>query len=163
MRKPIFAAAALTGVLMLGGCVTQPLGPTVPVMPGKDKPLAQFNDDDYFCQHYASDRVAGKVDKANDKIAQNTAIGAILGTAVGAALGNTRGAVAGGVAGAAIGNSTANPGSREYQAQREYNIAYAQCMKSRGNEIEQPRYRRDYRDYPPPPPNYPPPPPPPGY
>ena len=142
--------------MALEGCVTTPMGPTVPVMPGHNKSWDNFQADQDYCEHYASDRVAGRVNQANDDIARNTVIGTALGAALGAAIGgDTRGAVAGGVAGGAIGASGSGPGYKQHVAQREYNIAFAQCMKYRGNEVGGPPPR--YRGYPPPPP------PPPGY
>lgn len=151
MRKLTLAAAGIAALLGLEGCVTTPMGPTVPVMPGRDKSFAAFQDDQYYCERYAEDRIAGRVDRANDEIARNTVLGTALGAALGAALGDTRGAIAGGAAGAAVGASTAHPGYKQHSAQRQYNIAYAQCMKYRGNEIGARRGPR-YRDYPPPPP-----------
>jgi len=159
MRRLAVSFVAVAAVLALEGCVTTPSGPTIPVMPGRDKSFSQFQDDQYYCERYAHDRVAGHVDAANDEIARNTVIGTALGAALGAAIGgDTRGAVAGGAAGAAVGATTAGPGHKQYSAQRQYNIAYAQCMKYRGNRIDPdygprpPRWDRDYRDYPPPPP-----------
>ncbi len=158
MRRVMVSAAALATVLTLEGCVTQPMGPTVPVMPGEHRSFSQFQDDQNICERYAEDRVAGRIDRANDEIARNTVIGAALGAALGAAVGDTRGAIVGGTAGAAIGSSSTRPGDKQYSTQREYNIAYAQCMKHRGNEIGYGNRRR-YNDggYPPPPPPPPPP------
>lgn len=159
MRKLAVSIAAMAAVLALEGCVTVPSGPTIPVMPGKGKSFSQFQDDQYYCERYAHDRVAGHVNAANDEIARNAVIGTALGAALGGAIGgDTRGAVAGGAAGAAVGASTAHPGYRQYSAQRQYNIAYAQCMSYRGNDVNphygrrHPRWERDYRDGPPPPP-----------
>lgn len=161
MRKVTIAVVAAATALSLTACVTTPTGPTIPVMPGKGKAFSDFQNDQYYCEGYAHDRVAGRVDAANDQIARNSVIGALIGTALGAAVGDTRGAVVGGTAGAAVGASTAHPGYGQYSAQREYDLAYAQCMKYRGNEIGIPYSPRrpywDHRDYPPPPP------PPPGY
>ncbi|MDE2463905.1 MAG: hypothetical protein KGO02_09365 [Alphaproteobacteria bacterium] len=163
MRKMMLGAVGLAALIGLQGCVTQPLSPTVPVMPGKGKSFSQFQEDDVYCQHYASDRVAGKVARANDQTATNALVGAAIGAALGAAVGDTRGAVVGGAAGAGIGATTAHPGERQYAAQREYNIAYVQCMQAHGNHVAAPPPNA-YGYPPPPPPGYqPPPPPPPGY
>jgi hypothetical protein len=158
MRKLYVGAAAFAAILALEGCVTTPPGPTIRAMPGHGKSWDAFQADEDYCEHYASDRVAWRVNQANDEIARNTVIGTALGAALGGAIGgDTRGAVAGGVAGGALGAGTAGPGYKQYSAQRQYNIAYAQCMKYRGNEVGGPPPR--YRDY-----GYPPPPPPPpGY
>ena len=156
MRKSAIAMVAAATALSLTACVTTPTGPTIPVMPGKNKSFSDFQNDQYYCEGYAHDRVAGHVNGANDQIARNSVIGALIGTALGAAVGDTRGAVVGGTAGAAVGASTAHPGYGQYSAQRQYDLAYAQCMSYRGNEIGVPyEPRRPYWDrhgYPPPPP-----------
>ncbi|HEY2033706.1 MAG TPA: hypothetical protein VGH02_08465 [Rhizomicrobium sp.] len=159
MRKiPVITATAM---LLLTGCVTAPEGPSFSAMPGQGKNLQAFDRDDYDCQHYADDRVAGRVDRANDKSTANTILGAAIGAGLGAAVGDTKGAIVGGTAGGLIGNASSDPGYKQYGVQREYDAAYAQCMTSRGNLVPQPgpRYRGDYP--PPPPPGYGPPPPPP--
>ncbi|HXM00050.1 MAG TPA: glycine zipper 2TM domain-containing protein [Rhizomicrobium sp.] len=168
--KRIFASV-LTASALLAGCAEQPPGPTIPVMPGPNKPFAQFQQDEAACEQYAGDRVAGRVKQENDRQTGSTVVGAVLGTAIGAAVGNTRGAVVGGVAGAAIGNGASDPYYGQGSIQHQYNIAYAQCMTSHGNQVAQGR-QRPPPGYGPPPgyygpppgPDYgPPPPPPPGY
>lgn len=161
MRK--VPAIAATALLLLAGCASTPEGPSFAAMPGQGKSMQAFDQDDYYCQGYASDRVAGRVRAANDKEAGNTLIGTAIGAGLGAAVGDTKGAIVGGTAGALIGNSTSDPGYHQYGIQRAYDAAYAQCMTSRGNSVPTPgRFDRGYRDYPPP--GYgPPPPPPPGY
>ncbi|MGH6875890.1 MAG: glycine zipper family protein, partial [Rhizomicrobium sp.] len=67
----------------LSGCVTPPMGPMIPVMPGPNKSLQAFQQDETTCEGYASRRVAGGAEAAN-----NAAIGeGVLGTALGAGLG----------------------------------------------------------------------------
>lgn len=158
--KRMFASALVTAAL-LGGCAVQPYGPTIPVMPGPNKPFAQFQQDEGTCEQYAGDRVAGRVKQENDRQAGATVLGAVLGTAIGAAAGNTRGAIIGGTAGAALGNSASDPGYGQGGIQHQYNIAYAQCMTSHGNQVAQGRgpYPPGPGYYgPPPPPDYGPPP-----
>lgn len=161
MRKT--PAIAAIGMLLLAGCASTPEGPSFSAMPGQGKSMQAFDRDDYDCQHYASDRVAGRVDRANDKTAANTILGAAIGAGLGAAVGNTKGAIVGGTAGGLIGNASSDPGYKQYGVQREYDASYAQCMTSRGNVVPGPRGPRYRGDYPPPPPGYGPPPPPPGY
>lgn len=48
LRRISFAALAA-----LGGCATEPTGPTVAVLPGSGKTLDQFRADDSECQPYA--------------------------------------------------------------------------------------------------------------
>jgi len=90
------------------------------------------------------------------------AIGAGLGLALGAATGDghtaTAGAVAGGAVGATIGAGMSDQAN--YSIQRRYDIAYAQCMYSKGNQV--PGFARPRAVSPPPPPGRNGPPPPPG-
>lgn len=179
MKKFRMALLAISSLTLLAGCVTQPYGPNVPSRPGPGKSFSDFRSDDDFCQDYAGDKVAGRVNDANDRAVRNGLVGTIVGAALGAAVGNTRGAVVGGTAGAAIGASSGSDYS-QYGVQRQYDIAYAQCMASRGNDVpgwyERPGHgdsdrdrdyhdrddrdhgdhdgdrRDDDRDYPPPPP-----------
>jgi hypothetical protein len=168
MRKMHTGLFALSSILLLSGCVSQPLGPSFSAMPPQGKSLQAFDADDAACQQYAGERVAGRVKAANDSVTTSTIVGTAIGAGLGAAVGNTRGAVVGGAAGAAIGNDASGPGYKQAGVQREYDASYAQCMTSRGNTVptfggyDGPRhgYRGDYG--PPPPPGYGPPPPPPG-
>src|SRR5215472_5913600 len=94
-RTTVSIVATTVAAALLSGCVTQPMGPTIPVMPGTNKSFEAFQADQATCEQYASQRVAGQTEAAN-----NTAIGqALIGTALGAGLG----AAVGGGRGAAIG------------------------------------------------------------
>jgi hypothetical protein len=165
MTKLRASLLAMSAAAFLAGCAEEPYGPTIPVMPAQGKSQAEFAQDDAACQQYAHQAIAGQVDRANNDQAASTIIGTAIGAGVGAAVGNTRGAIVGGAAGAAIGAGS-GPGPYEGAGiQHRYNIAYAQCMSTHGNQV--PR-RHPYGPppgyYPPPPPGYgPPPSPPPGY
>lgn len=160
--------AAISTFVLLAGCATQPLGPTIPVMPAQGKSLTDFQKDEDFCEQYAFDRVSGRVKQANDEEFKRGVIGAAIGAGLGALVGNTKGALVGGTAGALIGGSSRG-GYDQYGAQRRYDIAYAQCMTARGNQVpaqgEGPprRHWHERDDGPPPPDDRGPPPPPPGY
>jgi len=158
MRVRTAAITALSAVTLLAGCATQPLGPTIPAMPGPGKSMETFQQDDSYCQQYAADRAAGRVKQANDNELRNGVIGAALGAGIGALAGNTKGALIGGGVGGVLG-SASGAGYDQGYVQHGYDIAYAQCMTARGDSVPGPRRRR-------PPPGYygpPPPPPPPGY
>jgi hypothetical protein len=162
------AIVAVSTLALLAGCATQPLGPTVPAMPGSGKSMQAFQQDDDYCQQYAADRASGRVQQANDNQLRNGVIGAALGAGIGALAGNTKGALIGGGVGGVLGSASGS-GYDQAHIQRGYDIAYAQCMTARGNDVGgRPRHRR-WRDAPPPPPpggdyqgpsDYPPPPPP---
>jgi len=174
MRIRTAALAALSAVVLLAGCATQPMGPEIPAMPGPGKTNAAFEQDESYCENYAAGRSSGKVQQANDTELRNGVIGAALGAGIGALAGNTKGALIGGGLGAVLG-SASGAGYDQAHVQRIYDIAYAQCMKARGNDVPmgpRPRHWRRMYDAPPPPPpgdygpgpgDYPPPPPPPSH
>jgi hypothetical protein len=145
-------------VLMLGGCATIPTGPSVMVLPAPGKSFEQFQTDDAVCRQWAEERIGlSPQETAN----QNTATGAVLGTAIGAGLGAAigsasgsagTGAAIGAASGLLIGTSAGAESGRYYgwRAQREYDIAYMQCMYAKGNRV--PGMTRRYRRAAPPPP-----------
>jgi len=155
------AATALSAVLLLEGCVTQPLGPTVAVMPGDNKTTDAFEQDNAVCQQMASQAVSGQAQQANNQAVGETLLGTVLGAGLGAAVGGGRGAGVGAAAGTVVGTGVGANTSAYSQAgiQQRYNISYSQCMASKGDKV--PAYAGGYP--PPPPVAYYPPPPPPGY
>ncbi|MDE2475713.1 MAG: glycine zipper family protein [Alphaproteobacteria bacterium] len=161
MRNSAKLLAAASAIVMLAGCATRPLGPTVQVFPSPNKPFDVFQRDQFECGQYASAQVAGGAEAVNNNAVATTAVGTVLGLALGAATGSgrvaTAGAVTGGVIGGAIGANETARGQAGLQGR--YNIAYSQCMYSRGNQV--PGFA--YAAPPPPPPGYYPPPPAGGY
>jgi hypothetical protein len=169
---------SLVALTALSGCAAPPLGPTVAVMPGPNKPFDVFQTDQAVCRQFSEQQVGG-AEAANQTGTNQALIGAgvgtLLGAGLGAAIGGGRGAAigagAGALGGTAVGASNAQ--NSEMSIQRRYDIAYQQCMYSRGNQV--PGYAAPAPAYaappPPPPPGYappppgyaPPPPPPPGY
>jgi hypothetical protein len=140
-----FRWAALLAALALGACaVGPPAGPSVAALPGKDKSLDAFQQDDAACRQYASETLGNisPTDAANQSLANNAAAGTLLGAAAGAAIGA---AVGNPAAGAAIGagsglvlGTASGAGAADYSAsevQRGYDISYAQCMTSRGDQV----------------------------
>jgi hypothetical protein len=146
-------------LLVLGGCATMPAGPSVMVLPPPGKPFEQFQADDAACRQWAAQQIGVSPQETANK---NVATGAVAGTAIGAGLGAAIGAAAGHVGtGAAIGAATgllagtatgANAGQAYgWQAQRQYDMAYVQCMYAKGNEV--PGMTRRVRQVAPPPPD----------
>jgi hypothetical protein len=159
MNKTQLLCGAIALVLV-SGCAEQPTGPIVAVMPGHGKSMADFQKDDYDCRGFASDRVAGRAESANDRAILSAIIGAGLGAALGGAAGGGTGAgigaAAGGLAGTAVGSHQST--NKQYDIQRQYDVAYSQCMAARGNNAPQiggdygPQRNYDYGTPPPPPP-----------
>jgi hypothetical protein len=154
----LFVLAAL---VVPAACVTMPSGPTVAVMPGPEKPFEVFQEDDAVCRQWALQQIGGA--PPGESSGRSVAGGAIAGTALGAGLGAALGAASGNAgAGAAIGAGTGllagtavGSGSgydAEYELQRRYDIAYQQCMYTKGNQIPGVRPPQ-YASAPPPPPS----------
>ena len=150
LKRPV---VVLVPLLFMTACATEPMGPTIPVMPAPGKPFDVFQSDQALCKQYASNEVQGGAQQANNRQVGTAVIGTLLGAGLGAAIGGGRGAAIGAGAGALGGTAVgAGPaGQAQYSLQQRYDLAYAQCMYSRGNQV--PGYQ----------PPGPPPPPPPGY
>jgi hypothetical protein len=159
--RTIFLTTALAG--FVSGCVTPPMGPTIPVMPGPNKSLDAFQKDEAVCEDFASRRVAGQAEAANNTAIGESVLGTALGAGLGAAVGGGRGAAIGAASGAVVGTSVgANTSAyAQMSLQQRYDMAYAQCMSTKGDQVPGPRHPRRYPPpgYYPPPPGYPPPPP----
>jgi len=159
MRNSAKILAAGTAIVLLAGCATRPLGPTVQVYPAPYKPFDVFQRDQFDCRQFASSQVAGGAEAVNDNAIATTAVGTALGLALGAATGSGRAAAVGAATGAVVGGAVgANETARgQFGLQQRYNISYAQCMYSHGNQV--PGFQAAAGAPPPPPPgNYPPPP-----
>jgi hypothetical protein len=161
MNRNFSFGACLAVILGLSACATEPMGPTVQVLPAPNKPFDAFQDDQVVCKQYASQQISGQVDRANERGVGAAVIGTALGVGLGAAVGGGRGAGIGAAGGAIVGSDVgAGTSSREdHSIQHQYNIAYSQCMYSKGDQVVQPQPRV----YVPAPVYYYPPPPPPGY
>jgi hypothetical protein len=163
-------APAVAAAVLVAGCASLPPGPSVMVLPGTLKTFEEFQTDDAVCRQWAALQTGTTRKRA---ASESTVSGATVGTLLGAAVGAAFGALAGdpGI-GAAVGAGTgllggaaAGAGAAEagaYEVQHRYDIAYMQCMYSKGNQI--PVAGGSLRAYsartaPPP---VPPPPPPPG-
>lgn len=135
-----FPAIALLG---LSGCQPSlPTGPTISVMPGPHKSLAQFQSDDNVCRGFAQNQsyqpaptgLSSPGGTAAAATVGGTAAGALLGAAGGnAGMGAAIGAGVGLLGGAALGAHRKNEDQRSMQ--QSYNLAYAQCMKTKGNSV----------------------------
>jgi uncharacterized protein YcfJ len=167
------SAALLSAITLLSACAAPPMGPTVAVMPASNKPFDVFQADDAACRAWGNQATAGQVEQANNNAVGSAVVGTVLGAGLGAAIGGGRGAAIGAGSGALLGTAYGANGSQWSQMgiQRQYNVAYQQCMYARGNQVAgyQPVYGAPvyagpgYPPPPPPPPGYAPPPPPPGY
>lgn len=149
-------------VLTVTGCATMPTGPSIMVLPAQGKPFTQFQVEDTNCRKWAEQSIGISPQEAQT---QNTVGGAAIGTLAGAGVGALLGSASGHAgAGAAIGAGTgllmgtaigASSGQISgAEAQRRYDIAYAQCMTSNGNQVINmvPVRRRRVIVVPPPPP-----------
>jgi hypothetical protein len=142
------ALTALLPALALGACaVAPPQGPSVMALPAQGKSFDAFQQDDVICRGYATQQTGGA---SASKAATDSAVGsAIIGTALGAGVGAALGSVGGAVgAGAAIGGATGllagsaiGAGNAQVAAgniQQRYDVAYTQCMYSKGDSVQSP-------------------------
>ena len=130
-------------LLAVSGCATMPSGPGVMVLPAPGTSFEQFQADDAICRQWAGQQLGMPPQEIAN---QNTLSGAAVGTVLGAAVGALFGAAAGNPgAGAAIGAgsglvlgtaSGANAGQVSgWEAQRQYDNSYMQCMYAKGNQV----------------------------
>lgn len=126
--------------LLLAGCASTPLGPTVRAMPPQGKSFDQFAMEQAGCKQYAEDQVRGQAERANTtgiiEGVAGTALGAGLGAAIGGGEGAAIGAAGGALLGTGVGASTS--GHEQKGIQQQYNDAYLQCMAAKGNAVPQP-------------------------
>ncbi len=127
----MIAAVALTA------CAPTVMAPTVPVMPGPNKPFNQFSADQQTCQAYANSQTAPLAAQVNNQAFGTALFTTALGAGLGAAVGGGRGAAIGAASGAVVGGSMAAQGSAlaGMSIQQQYDIYYSQCMYARGNQI----------------------------
>jgi hypothetical protein len=147
------ARSLVVASLLLAGCAQMPVGPTVSVMPAPNKPFEVFMQDDQMCRGWAANSIG---QPGNDLAAQqfvgSTVTGAVIGALAGAAVGGHGSAGAGAAVGTLVGSAAgANQSAATgWRSQRSYDIAYQQCMYSKGNVLPGSRYGA-YQPYPAPP------------
>jgi YMGG-like Gly-zipper len=155
--------ASLTALLLLGGCVSLPSGPSAMVLPGSTKSFDQFRADDMDCRGFASSQIGGTTPNqaAANSVVSSAVIGTAIGAVAGAAFGGSSGAAVGAGTGLLIGSATGASagGYSQYELQRRYDAGYQQCMYSRGHKVP---VAGRYDSTPRPVTRYTPPPPPPG-
>ncbi len=140
-RRCRSAVPALGGLLLLGGCATPPMGPSVLVLPAPSATAARFDGDQAQCRHQAQAQVAPQVQAANDQAAATAVAATAIGAAIGALLGSpydTSSAAAWGAgSGLLVGGMLGARGSQAsgYGLQQRYDIAYLQCMVALGHRL----------------------------
>ena len=139
--------------LFLVSCAQMPTGPTIGVMPGANKPFEVFVQDDQLCRGWAAHSIGlpGN-DAAAQQVLTSTVTGAVIGALAGAAVGDHQSAGVGAAIGTVIGGTAGanQSAATAWNAQRRYDIAYQQCMYSKGNVV--PGLGYGIYQYPPPPP-----------
>jgi len=138
VRHSKTAGAAALAALALSGCVPTQMGPTVMAMPAPGKPFETFAQEQNLCRGYADAQVAPSRDEANNSAVGAAVLGTALGAGLGAAIGGGGGAAIG-AAGGALGGTgigAVNSAHGGWTIQQQYNVAYAQCMYAKGNQVE---------------------------
>ena len=127
----------LAATLLLAACAETPMGPTVPVMPGPNTSLSQFQNDQAVCRNFAQQAVQDQAQGANLRGLGTAALTTALGAGLGAAIGGGRGAGIGAASGAVGGAGLAarNTSNANVSIQAQFDNAYAACMFSLGNTV----------------------------
>lgn len=147
---------------LLGCAAAVPTGPSVMVLPAPGKSFEAFQADEAVCRQWASQQSGAHPGATvNQTMANNAAVGTLAGAAIGAAIGSTTGHAGSGaaigagtglLAGTAAGSGPAYASG--WEVQRRYDIAYQQCMYTKGNQLPggMRQGRRPHRVAPVPPP-----------
>jgi outer membrane lipoprotein SlyB len=137
MRVHRGLGCVMVAAIALAGCAPTVMAPTVPVMPGANKPFDQFAADQQACQYYANAQVAPLTAQANNQALGGTLLTTALGAGLGAAIGGGRGAAIGAASGAVVGGAAGAQGSSiaGRGIQQQYDMYYAQCMVGHGNQV----------------------------
>jgi hypothetical protein len=115
-------------------------------IPPQGKSFEQFQSEDGYCHEAATYASGGgpAAQQATNNAVGSAVVGTALGAAAGALIGSAGGAAGAGaaigagaglLAGSAVGANGAQATS--YDLQRAYDMTYAQCMLSKGNQIAQ--------------------------
>jgi outer membrane lipoprotein SlyB len=130
-------AGAMVAVIALTACAPTVMAPTIPVMPGANKPFDQFAADQQTCQYYANSQVAPLSAQANNQAVGSALLTTALGAGLGAAIGGGQGAAIGAASGAVLGGAVGAQGSSlaGMSIQQQFNIFFAQCMYAHGNQV----------------------------
>ncbi len=115
---------ALAAIVVLAGCVQQPMGPTVSVMPAPNKPFDVFAADQAACKQFAEQQVAGGASQANTQQVGTAVVGTALGAGLGAAAGGGQGAGVGAAMGAITGTAVGAGPAQQAQMSSPAKIRY---------------------------------------
>jgi Glycine-zipper domain len=134
--------------LSVSGCVSQRVfTPTVMALPAAGESFDVFEQHEGGCRQYASAQIGEK--SPGEGAAQSGIAGAAIGTGIGAAAGALLGSATGHAGGgAAVGAGTglltgtvlgsARGRNAAAAMQRQYNMAYTQCMVANGEHMASP-------------------------
>jgi hypothetical protein len=139
MRMSWRLGGSMAALLMLAACATAPSGPSIMSLPGSNKTFDQFRADDLDCRQFASVQIGGTTpgQAATDSTVRSAAVGTAVGAAAGALIDGASGAGWGAgfglLTGALVGSSSGYASG--YSLQQRYDIAYVQCMYSKGHKV----------------------------
>jgi predicted lipid-binding transport protein (Tim44 family) len=137
MFRHLFIPTAVAAGVLVSGCATAPLGPTVAAMPPPGKQFELFAHDDYVCRQWAGATVGPNRDQATNQMLGSMLAGLAIGAAAGALADGHDGAGTGAAIGTVLGTGAGYSQSEMtgWAAQRSYDVAYQQCMYAKGNVI----------------------------
>ena len=140
MSKLFYLPLIIIFLLLSNACTTIPQGPGVTALPGSNKTIASFQEDDMRCRKQAKIQSG---DQSPNQIKEQTigdhaAIGTIVGALLGAAFGQGHqdvafGAATGLIFGAMTGSDEGYAAG--HNVQHSYDNAYTLCMYSAGHRV----------------------------
>jgi len=110
----------------------------VQVLPAPGKPFEVFVAEVQECRNYAVDKMGySPEDAAAHRLAETAAVATVIGGVAGALLGGHRGIGSGAATGLILGTELGVPAAADSGAgaQQRYDIAYEQCMYTKGNAV----------------------------
>lgn len=140
MHKLYYLPITLILLLLLNACTTISQGPGITALPGSNKTMLSFQEDDLRCRNHAKLQSGDKTPNQikDQTIGDHAAIGTIVGALLGAALGSGHqdvafGAATGMIFGAITGSDEGYASG--HTIQHRYDNAYTLCMYAAGHRV----------------------------
>jgi hypothetical protein len=111
------------------------MAPTVVVTPGQGKAANDFAADHTACAALADQQIAMAKNAANNQIVGNALLNAVAGAGNSAGAGASKSTVAANAATRALSAGVASEQAAQDTLQRQFDIAYSQCMYAKGDIV----------------------------
>lgn len=133
-RKWLWIPASVAAAQVLS-CASAVRSPTVVVAPSRDKSPSVFADDNLTCMAVATQLGEAAKNSSNTQVAGSALMNAAFNASNSAAAGAKGSMVAANAAAGALTTVIAGGQVAQVALQRRFDLAYAECMYSRGNSL----------------------------